>query len=93
MPMFLPNGINISDVDMIALRDVLNDPEEWVRTLISEKVARSRRAMRSTWVDRLIDDPAVSVIPSNEDLLLDTISKRADYKNRAERDANQTARD
>lgn len=86
MPVLLPRGIQISQVDLDALEHVVPDAEVWITTLIQNKIANSRKTMRRDWVDRLIDNPEFNdPLPSDEDQLLTVIKGRPDYKKRSDR--------
>lgn len=79
-------GIEIADIDLVALEDSVTDVEDWILAMVQGKINNSRSRMRDRWVDKLIDDPAFNdPLPSDEDQLLDLISKRPDYKKRSER--------
>jgi hypothetical protein len=88
-------GIEISDTDVKALLNDIYDPdsndpekaiEKWVRKAIDGKVANCRGRLTDHWVPRLLEDSAVRSIPGSTDALIDLITRREDYSNRADRE-------
>jgi hypothetical protein len=93
MPTLLKDGIDITDLEELALKDSLLDSEQWLREALRGKIANCKKRMRRQWFQILLDDPTVTSIPALEDALIALIVARPDYKNRAERDAEEASLD
>ena len=87
MVTLLKNGIDITDMEELALKDCLLDSDQWLRDALRGKIANCKKRMRRHWFQILLDDPTVTSIPALEDTLIALIVARPDYKNRTERDA------
>lgn len=84
--------IDLSDLDVLALRHDLLDPEAWVRDAVRFKILACRERMAAAAIAALTADPKVKTMPADEDSLLDTLHKRTDYRDRAARQAEDDAR-
>lgn len=78
--------IELSDLDELAMRHDLLDPEEWVRTAVAMKILPCRERMDAEAIRVLTADPKVEAIPARQDDRLLALSARPDYRNRAARD-------
>lgn len=82
----------LSVTDVVALKDSIVDPVDWFLTgQIREKVANSRGKMDDHWRPILDADPKVKTLPAELDARIALIVKRADYKNRGAREAEEEA--
>ena len=79
--------ITISDTDLLALKNDLLDTDQWVQGAVNGKVAACRKRMVSTWQPVLFNDPSVTSIPATQDEFIQAVVARADYKNRADIEA------
>jgi hypothetical protein len=83
----LRNGIDISDADLAALQHDLLNIEDWINGAITGKINACKTRLLSEWTTRLMNDPAVSTIPANENALIKLITDHPAYKNRQAREA------
>lgn len=83
-------SVTITEDEYKAIADHVISVEEWLQTAISEKAANciSRIIPRET--ERLINDPNVDNIPATKDALLFSHFSQPDYRDRAERDAEDS---
>ena len=82
--------VTISDADELALKNDLVDINDWAQKAVIGKVNNCKSRMCRTdgvWVQKLFADPTVTSIPADQEALIDLITKRPDYKNRVQRDA------
>ena len=82
----LPEGIELSDSDIQVLKNDLLNVEDWVKGALAGKVNACKTRLLSEWTVRLMDDPSVDTIPSNEGDLISLITSNVNYKTRAERE-------
>lgn len=81
--------IDISDSEIRCLEHDLLNIEKWVRDAVKGKINNCKKRLIQQEQSKLFNDPAVKVIPANEDELVAVIVKRSDYLNRAARDATE----
>ena len=81
----------ITDEQERCLNDNLLDIEKWIDDAIAGKINSCMKRMVSEWTKKLQDDPAVTSIPADADLMIAEVIARPDYKTRAERDAEEAA--
>lgn len=84
--------ITISDEDVLALKHDIIDPETWVRDAVAGKIASCRKRMSQEAVRVLCNDPEVETIPASEAGLTAALAEHPSYKDRAARDADETAK-
>jgi len=72
------------------LADSLLDIQEWVDGAIDGKVNNCKTRMIRQWYPILLADPDIKSMPSTESGLISKIVNYEGYKNRAERDAEET---
>lgn len=89
MPIYFQTGITITQTEHNWLLHVEADPDQWLLSVLSEKVALRREALLDEWLPRLLADPAVTTLPADPDALGQLIFARADYKTRLQRDAEE----
>ena len=73
-----------------ALEHDLVSISDWLKGALAGKVAKCRTRMIQEWIPKLQADPKVTQIPVKEDSLVEFICRRADYKNRVEKDSLAT---
>ena len=83
--------ISISDIDEQALKNDLLDIQEWVQGAVDGKIGNCKKRMIAEWQPKLFADPDVESIPANEDVLIDMIVARDDYKTAVQRVAEEEA--
>jgi hypothetical protein len=83
----LRQGIEISAADIEALQHDLLNIEDWINAAVAGKVAACKGRLIDQWLPVIIADRSVTTIPADEAAIIDLITSRADYKNRANRDA------
>lgn len=82
--------VEIEGSDLLAMEDILVDPEAWIQASVAGKISSCKDTMAERWVRLLLSDPAFEEpIPSNLDQLIQFIVARPEYKNRATRDADE----
>ena len=72
-----------------ALKNDLVDIGDWIGKAIQGKANACRSRMVQEWLPKLQADPAVEVVPVEEDDLVEFIFKRDDYEDRATAKAKQ----
>ena len=84
--------VTLTNAEMRAFEFVVADPEQWVKDMIANKVAACTERMIAEAVRVLSADPAVTDMPAKPERLIAELVKRPDYKNRAAREAEESAR-
>ena len=80
--------VTVDDTDQKVLKNDITDIDAWVQEAVSGKINSSWKRMQNTWTTKLIDDPTFTdSIPSNKTGFVTLVTARADYKDRAARDA------
>lgn len=80
--------VTVDDTDQKVLKNDITDINAWVQEAVAGKINSSWRRMQNTWTTKLIDDPTFTdSIPSNKADFVTLVTSRADYKDRAARDA------
>jgi hypothetical protein len=83
--------ITINDTDLLALNNDLLDVDTWIQGAVTGKINACKKRMVNTWQPILFNDPAVTSIPATQDEFIQAIVARADYKNRADIEAEAEA--
>ena len=81
--------INISDAEEACLLNDLLNVDAWVQDAVKGKINKCTKRFIREWVPKLIADPATTTMPADEQIFIDTVLARPDYKTRAERDAER----
>ena len=84
-----PEGIEISEVDALALKNDLLDLEDWVKKALEGKIFNCKKRMDIHWKPLLDADPNVKTIPANLDERILFIVARDDYEDRQSGDARR----
>ena len=80
--------VTVDDTDQKVLKNDITDINAWVQEAVSGKINSSWKRMQNTWTTKLIDDASFTdSIPSNKTDFVTLVTARADYKDRAARDA------
>jgi len=79
--------VNISDADEKALLNDLLDIDDWVQLAVVGKINNCKKRMAVEATAVLKADASVESMPATDDGLISALLARDDYKNRAERDA------
>ena len=77
----------LTAVEEAVLKDGMSSIQDYVDGAITGKINNCKKTMCKEWREILYADESVTQIPSDDDELVSLIIARADYKNRAERDA------
>lgn len=86
-----PTVIDISSVEMLALKNDLISFEAWVVAAVAGKINNTKKRMARAEEDRLKADPAVTTMPASDDGLIQSAVAAPGYMNRAEREAAEAA--
>ena len=79
--------ITINDTDLLALNNDLLDVDTWIQGAVDGKINACKKRMINTWQPVLFNDPSVTSIPATQDEFIQAVVARADYKNRADIEA------
>jgi hypothetical protein len=85
--------VTLSDVDVLALKNDVLSPEQWVRDAITGKANACRKRMVGAGVAKLLANPAVTEIPSTDDGIIQAITSEAGYMDRQARDDDDAAKE
>ena len=78
----------IDDTDQMVLKNDILDINAWVRDAVTGKINNCWKRMQNNWTTQLINDESFTdSIPSNKADFVTLVTSRADYKDRAVRDA------
>lgn len=80
----------LTELEEKILKNDLVDIQSWVDGAIEGKINNCKKRMLSEWQPKLLADPEVESIPATEEGIINLIVARADYKDRASRDAEST---
>lgn len=89
MPTIFSGGIEVSDLDVMILKNDLLDVEQWARDAVMGKIANCKKRMDAIWRPVLDADPEVKSIPASLEDRIALIVARSDYKDRAQRDEEE----
>lgn len=78
--LLFPTGLEISDLDAQCLRAFIVDIEDWVHGAILGMINRGKKKMITQYRPVIMSDPSVTNMPATESGLIDSITKRADYR-------------
>jgi len=79
--------ITLTTKQIKCLNDSISDIQGWLQESIDGKINHCKKRMVKEWQPKLYKDGSVTTLPATEAKLLDYILARADYKNRATKDA------
>lgn len=85
MPILLPDGIEVTDTQLAALKDSLVDPEQWIRDALAGKLANCEKRLDDKWRPLLDADPEVQTVPADRGKRIELVMKRPEYQDRAAR--------
>jgi len=86
MTMALEIVVSISSTEQKLLENDLVDIKEWIIYAVRGKINRCKKRLIREWLPKLMADNSVDIIPADEELLINLIMSRPDYKSRVERD-------
>ena len=89
MPIFLKDGIEIPDVDVLALENDLLDIEKWLRDAIRCKINNCKKRMVRRWRDVVAEDAEVDMVAASNDDFIRYVVSRDDYQDRGQRDKRE----
>ena len=80
--------VTVDDTDQMVLKNDILDIDTWVQEAVSGKINSSWKRMQNNWTTKLMNDSSFTdPIPSNKTDFVTLVTSRADYKDRAARDA------
>lgn len=83
--------VTITDTDKKILENDLLDISQWVEDALQGKIDSCWSRMRSEWTNRLMNDPSFTdPIPSNKADFVNLVTALPQYKNRMQRDTNDS---
>lgn len=85
--------MEISDADIKCLENDLLDIEDWIRKAIEGKINNCKKRMIQEWQPKIFADPDVEFMPATVEEFIQGVVKRADYKNRKQRDKEKEAKE
>ena len=85
--------VTINETDQKCLKNDLLDLDQWVQDAVTGKINNCWKRFQRQWTQKLMDDETFTdTIPSNKTDFVNLVTARADYKDRATRDAEEQAR-
>ena len=85
--------VTIDDTDQKSMKNDLLDINQWVQDAVLGKKNNCWKRFQREWTQKLMDDETFTdPIPSNKTDFVNLVTARADYKDRATRDAEEKAR-
>ena len=87
--MALTITVNISDLDEKILINDLLDIDDWVQQAVVGKINNCKKRAANSAAAILKADASIESMPATDDGLIAALFDRDDYKNRAERDAEE----
>jgi hypothetical protein len=85
--------VTIDDTDQKCMKNDLLDIDDWVQKAVSGKINNCWKRFQREWTMKLMnDDSFTDSIPSNKEAFVNLVTARADYKDRATRDAEAEAK-
>jgi hypothetical protein len=80
--------VTINNTDQKIMQNDLLNIKEWVQNAVSGKQSNCWKRLQREWTDKLMNDESYTdPIPSNKNDFVTLVTSRADYKDRAARDA------
>ena len=80
--------VTVNDTDQKVLKNDILDIEAWVQEAVSGKINSCWKRMQNNWTTKLMNDQSFTgSLPSNKADFVTLVTSRADYKDRAVRDA------
>ena len=80
--------VTIDDTDQKCMKNDLLDLNQWVQDAVTGKKHNCWKRFQQEWTTKLMDDETFTdPIPSNKEAFVNLVTARADYKDRAARDA------
>lgn len=80
-------GFQIEDYQELALNAFYENPETMLDWFMENKIYQRRKAMVNEVQQEMMRDPEVYEIPSKQDAIINLKTSKANYKNRAQQDA------
>ena len=83
--------VEVTDTEQAVMLNDLLSINDWVQDAVTGKKNNCWKRMQTEWTTKLMNDASFTdSIPSNQADFIDLVVARADYKNRADRDALET---
>lgn len=78
----------VDETDQLVMKNDLLDIDEWAQNAVTGKGNNCWKRFQREWTTKLMEDPSfIDPIPSNKSEFVNLVTSRAEYKDRAERDA------
>ena len=87
--MALTITVNIYNLDEKVMLNDLLGIDDWVQAAVVGKINNCKKRMANEATAILKADPSIESMPATDDGLIAALFDRDDYKNRAERDAEE----
>jgi len=85
--------VTIDDTDQKCMKNDLLDINDWVQKAVDGKKNNCWKRFQREWTTKLMEDESFNdPIPSNKEAFVNLVTARADYKDRATRDAEAEAK-
>ena len=85
--------VTINDTDQKCMKNDLLDLDVWVQDAVLGKKNNCWKRFQREWTTKLMEDESFNdPIPSNKEAFVNLVTARADYKDRATRDAEAEAK-
>ena len=85
--------VTIDDTDQKCMKNDLLDINQWVQDAVTGKKNNCWKRFQREWTVKLMEDESFNdPIPSNKEAFVNLVTARADYKDRATRDAEAEAK-
>jgi len=88
----MEGGFEMEDYQHAALHAFYANPEQTLHDFIHNKMAKRKNAFVLEHEQALMKDKSISSIPSRKDALIDLVTSKPEYKNRAVREAEEAAK-
>ncbi len=84
--------ITLTDEQVKVLEHELIDIDDWIADAIDGRINHSVNVIANEAQEALMNDPDVETMPTKRDALVAVYMARPDYKNRAQKEAEEKAR-
>ena len=78
--------VNISDIEKACLENDLLDINDWVQKAVKGKINNCKKRFMREWQPKIMADPSIKTMPAEEQLFINMVLARPDYKNRITRE-------
>jgi hypothetical protein len=75
--------IILTDVEVAALKHIMEDPKEWLENSIRERARLAYQEILESEMQRMLNDPSIETIPASSDQIVLNAQKVTLPENRA----------